>query len=99
MTAANTSCAWYETFGERIEQKPLDFAMSYMTRSGRIPRDRLRKIAPEFMAAYEALRPEIADPVTDDTPARVKSGSTSRSIRTALPSCGTTSTVTRTRSR
>ena len=68
VTAANTSCAWYETFGDRIEQKPLDFAMSYMTRSGRIPRDRLRKIAPEFMAAYEALRPEITDPVTDDTP-------------------------------
>ncbi|MEC7760393.1 MAG: benzoate-CoA ligase family protein [Pseudomonadota bacterium] len=68
VTAANTSCAWYETFGERIEQKPLDFAMSYMTRSGRIPRDRLRKIAPEFMAAYESLRPEIADPVSDDTP-------------------------------
>lgn len=68
VTAANTSCDWYETFADRLDSKPLDFAMSYITRSGRIPRDRLRKLSPQFMADYEALRPEITDPVSDDTP-------------------------------
>jgi hypothetical protein len=35
---------------------PLDFAMSYVTRSGRVDRDRLRAIAPRFMAGYDAAR-------------------------------------------
>ncbi|SPF79337.1 benzoate-CoA ligase family protein [Pseudoprimorskyibacter insulae] len=69
VSAANTSCEWYETFSERMEARPLDFGMSYITRSGRIPRDRLRQIAPKFMEAYEALRPEITDPVSNDVPA------------------------------
>ncbi len=67
VSAANTSCDWYETFSERLKAQPLDFAMSYITRSGRISRERLRKIAPGFMAQYEAMRPEIIDPVTGDT--------------------------------
>ena len=33
---------------------PLDFAMSYVTRSGRVDPDRLRAIAPRFMAGYDA---------------------------------------------
>jgi hypothetical protein len=37
--------------------RPVDFAMSYVTRSGRIPIDRLRRISPRFVARYERERP------------------------------------------
>jgi hypothetical protein len=33
---------------------PLDLAMSYVTRSGRIDHDRLRAMSPRFMAFYDA---------------------------------------------
>jgi 2-polyprenyl-6-methoxyphenol hydroxylase-like FAD-dependent oxidoreductase len=70
--AANTSAGWYETFGEKIKQSPVDFGFDYITRSGRVDMDRLRKMAPRFMARYENARldpgPTIADPVSDDTP-------------------------------
>jgi hypothetical protein len=33
---------------------PLDLAMSYIGRSGRVDRDRLRAMSPEFMARYDA---------------------------------------------
>jgi hypothetical protein len=32
---------------------PADFAMSYVTRSGRVDIDRLRKLSPRFVARYE----------------------------------------------
>jgi hypothetical protein len=35
---------------------PLDFAFDYLTRSGRVDKERLRRIAPGFMARYEAER-------------------------------------------
>jgi hypothetical protein len=35
----------------------MDFAYSYITRSGRIDDIRLRAMSPEFMARYEAARP------------------------------------------
>ena len=35
---------------------PLDFAMSYITRSGRIDLERLRKASPQFVARYEKER-------------------------------------------
>jgi hypothetical protein len=38
----------------------LDFAYSYITRSGRIDDSRLRAMSPSFMARYEALRPRSA---------------------------------------
>jgi hypothetical protein len=34
----------------------MDFAMSYITRSGRIDMERLRKLSPAFVAEYEASR-------------------------------------------
>jgi hypothetical protein len=34
---------------------PLDFAMSYIGRSGRVDRDRLRAMSPNFMARYDAV--------------------------------------------
>jgi hypothetical protein len=33
---------------------PWAFAMSYIQRSGRIDRERLRKLSPRFVAGYEA---------------------------------------------
>jgi len=46
--AANASAAWHERFPEHMELSPREFAMSYMTRSGRIDRERLREMSPEF---------------------------------------------------
>jgi len=39
---------------------PPDFVMSYITRSGRVDRERLRAVSPGFVAAYEAARPNAA---------------------------------------
>ena len=50
--AANASGAWYETFADHMALKPLDFAMSYLTRSGRIDPERLRQSSPQFAARY-----------------------------------------------
>jgi 2-polyprenyl-6-methoxyphenol hydroxylase-like FAD-dependent oxidoreductase len=55
--AANNSAEWYEHFADHMRLPPLDFAMSYITRSGRVDLDRLRATSPKFVAAYEARRP------------------------------------------
>ncbi len=52
VTAANTSLDWYTTFGERMKADPMDFVYSYLTRSGRMSDDKLKKIAPSFMKEY-----------------------------------------------
>jgi 2-polyprenyl-6-methoxyphenol hydroxylase-like FAD-dependent oxidoreductase len=54
VTAAKASAAWYEQFATHMTLQPLDFAMSYLTRSGRIDRDRLATLSPKFLAQYEA---------------------------------------------
>jgi 2-polyprenyl-6-methoxyphenol hydroxylase-like FAD-dependent oxidoreductase len=54
VTAANSSAEWYERFAEHLKLDPLDFAMSYIMRSGRIDIERLRRLSPKFVAAYEA---------------------------------------------
>lgn len=54
--AARTSADWYEHFAEHMKFAPMDFAYSYITRSGRIDDARLRAMAPRFMAAYEAAK-------------------------------------------
>ena len=56
VTAARTSADWYEHFAEHMQLDPLDFAYSYITRSGRIDDARLRAMSPAFMARYEAAR-------------------------------------------
>lgn len=53
VTAANASAEWYERFSEQMALEPMEFAMSYVTRSGRVDRERLRQISPRFVAAYE----------------------------------------------
>ena len=57
VTAARTSADWYEKFPEHMELDLMDFAHSYITRSGRIDDARLRAMSPAFMARYEASRP------------------------------------------
>jgi 2-polyprenyl-6-methoxyphenol hydroxylase-like FAD-dependent oxidoreductase len=50
--AANASGAWYENFADHMALEPLEFAMSYLTRSGRIAPERLRQSSPQFAARY-----------------------------------------------
>jgi 2-polyprenyl-6-methoxyphenol hydroxylase-like FAD-dependent oxidoreductase len=54
--AANASAAWYESFAQHMELPPWDFAWSYIQRSGRIDPEKLRSVAPHFVAGYEASR-------------------------------------------
>ena len=56
VAGANGSARWYEHFAEHMQLAPLDFAMSYITRSGRIDRERLRKLSPKFVERYERER-------------------------------------------
>jgi 2-polyprenyl-6-methoxyphenol hydroxylase-like FAD-dependent oxidoreductase len=56
VTAARTSAEWYEKFPEHMKLGLIDFAYSYITRSGRIDDARLRAMSPSFMAQYEASR-------------------------------------------
>jgi 2-polyprenyl-6-methoxyphenol hydroxylase-like FAD-dependent oxidoreductase len=56
VTAARTSADWYEKFPEHMKLGLMDFAYSYITRSGRIDDSRLRAMSPAFMARYEASR-------------------------------------------
>jgi 2-polyprenyl-6-methoxyphenol hydroxylase-like FAD-dependent oxidoreductase len=54
--AARTSADWYEKFPEHMQLDLMDFAYSYITRSGRIDDNRLRAMSPAFMARYEASK-------------------------------------------
>jgi 2-polyprenyl-6-methoxyphenol hydroxylase-like FAD-dependent oxidoreductase len=56
VTAARTSADWYEKFPEHMELGLMDFAYSYITRSGRIDDARLRAMSPLFIARYEASK-------------------------------------------
>jgi 2-polyprenyl-6-methoxyphenol hydroxylase-like FAD-dependent oxidoreductase len=56
VAAANASAAWYERFAEHMALAPMDLAMIYITRSGRVDLERLRRSSPAFIAAYEASR-------------------------------------------
>ena len=68
VSAANTSCTWYESFASKMQKAPLDFAFDYVTRSGRVDMERLRKLSPQFMTEYEAhlsRSQKISDPLAD----------------------------------
>jgi 2-polyprenyl-6-methoxyphenol hydroxylase-like FAD-dependent oxidoreductase len=54
VAASKASAEWYEHFPEHMRLAPLDFAHSYILRSGRVDDDRLRAMSPKFMARYDA---------------------------------------------
>jgi 2-polyprenyl-6-methoxyphenol hydroxylase-like FAD-dependent oxidoreductase len=56
VAASRLSAAWYERFPEHMRLSPLDLAMSYIQRSGRVDAERLRAMAPKFMALYDRSR-------------------------------------------
>ena len=64
MDAANTSATWYETFAEKMQLLPMEFAYDYLMRSGRLTRDRLRQLAPKFVADFEAYEAKAQDTKT-----------------------------------
>jgi len=58
--AANVSLRWYERMGEQMKLRPVEFAYSYMTRTGRVNHAEIRRRDPELAAAYEKLHPEAS---------------------------------------
>ncbi|HEU4660219.1 MAG TPA: FAD-dependent monooxygenase [Pseudolabrys sp.] len=56
VAGASASAAWYERFAGHMQLAPMDFAMSYVMRSGRVDIDRLRGLSPRFVARYEQTR-------------------------------------------
>jgi len=59
--AANASLRWYEAMDELVTtRKPVEFAYSYMTRTGRVDHAEVKRRDPGLAAAYEALHPEVA---------------------------------------
>jgi hypothetical protein len=62
VTAARASADWYERFPQHMTLGLMDFAHSYITRSGRIDDERLRTMAPAFMAVYDAHKTGSAPP-------------------------------------
>jgi 2-polyprenyl-6-methoxyphenol hydroxylase-like FAD-dependent oxidoreductase len=57
VSGADASARWYEDFAGHMALAPIDFAMAYVQRSGRIDIERLRKLSPKFVARYEASHP------------------------------------------
>jgi len=56
LAAANASSYWYETFPERMRRlDAVGLAYDYMTRSGRMTGERLRQLAPAFMARVDHM--------------------------------------------
>jgi 2-polyprenyl-6-methoxyphenol hydroxylase-like FAD-dependent oxidoreductase len=56
VAGANGSAEWYQHFAEHLKLPAADFAMSYITRSGRVDLERLRKLSPNFVAWYERAK-------------------------------------------
>ena len=53
LSGANGSGTWYEHFAEHMQLAPVDFAMGYVTRSGRVDLQRLRALSPLFVERFE----------------------------------------------
>lgn len=54
--AANASILWYEKMDEQVAaMSPVEFAYSYMTRTGRVSHEDMRRIDPGLATAYEKL--------------------------------------------
>jgi 2-polyprenyl-6-methoxyphenol hydroxylase-like FAD-dependent oxidoreductase len=58
--AANASLRWYERMSEWMKLDPVEFAYSYMTRTGRVNHTEVRRRDPALAEAYEKLHPEAS---------------------------------------
>ena len=59
--AANVSIRWYERMDELVSTlSPVEFAYSYLTRTGRVDHAEVRRRDPALARAYEALHPALA---------------------------------------
>lgn len=58
--AAWRSIEWYDTVEGRLDLSPLDFTYDFMTRTGKVDHERLRRMAPDFVAVYEAEHAALA---------------------------------------
>lgn len=56
LIAASLSSYWYEDFESKLALEPRELAYDYMMRSGRMTDERLRELAPQFMARIERAR-------------------------------------------
>jgi 2-polyprenyl-6-methoxyphenol hydroxylase-like FAD-dependent oxidoreductase len=56
VAAARSSADWYEKFPEHMRLDAMDFAFSYIMRTGRLDPARLRAMSPAFMAQYERAK-------------------------------------------
>ena len=59
LDAANASIRWYERMDQLIRLSPLDFAYSYMTRTGRVDHSEVARRDPKLASAWEHSHPEI----------------------------------------
>jgi 2-polyprenyl-6-methoxyphenol hydroxylase-like FAD-dependent oxidoreductase len=57
--AANTSARWYDDFRQHMSLPPIEFAFDYLTRSGRLQLEDLRRMSPQFIARYESYRSQL----------------------------------------
>lgn len=60
LDAANVSIRWYEEMDDLMALPPVDFAYSYMTRTGRVDHAEVRRRDPALARAYEAAHPDSA---------------------------------------
>ena len=59
LDAATASIRWYERMDELICLSPVDFAYSYMTRTGRVSHAEMQRRDPALAEAYARLHPEV----------------------------------------
>lgn len=62
--ASNASANWYETFPDKMHLAPYDFAMSGLTRAGRMTPNKVRRMAPRSMADYDGYQARVRPPAT-----------------------------------
>ncbi|MDZ4253863.1 MAG: FAD-dependent monooxygenase [Sulfuritalea sp.] len=60
LDAANVSIRWYEEMDQLMALPPVDFAYSYMTRTGRVDHAEVWRRDPALARAYEAAHPDLA---------------------------------------
>lgn len=63
--AAIRSTQWYENLDTKLALDPISFAYDYLTRTGRVTHDDVRKRDPQLADAYEALHTDKRPPAAE----------------------------------